>query len=218
MIIPVKKLIAIFRRMYDERWKYEWGAARAGCVDCSGAFVWAYKQFNDTIYHGSNTIARKYIKGGLLPVSEAKPGMAAFKAREPGSKYYWRPSKFKDDEDQTDYYHIGLVDATGQFVLNAQSTSAGFTRTPIVKWARVGELKDVDYSESTEEHAETGDWPRVHVTRGSTVNVRSGPSKSTPIKTRIDNGSIVELLDTTGEWSHIRYWQEGYVMSEFLQK
>ena len=37
--IPVSDFIAIFEQMKKEKWKYEWGAARKGCVDCSGAFT-----------------------------------------------------------------------------------------------------------------------------------------------------------------------------------
>lgn len=149
-MIPVLELIAIFVQMYKEHWSYIWGAARKGCVDCSGAFVWAYKQFGKSIAHGSNTIARSYVKK-ILPISEAKPGMAAFKIRKPGDRYYDLPAKFKKgggsyNGDLNDYYHIGLVDETGKYVLNAQSESAGFTRTAIKKWGAVGYLSAVEYN------------------------------------------------------------------------
>lgn len=75
--IPASSLIDLFERMYVERWSYVLGSAKTGEVDCSGAFVWAYKQFDLSIAHGSNAIARSYVEG-LLPVSEARPGMAAF--------------------------------------------------------------------------------------------------------------------------------------------
>ena len=42
-MIPVHKLIALFQRMYREHWAYKWGSASQGCVDCAGAFVWAYR-------------------------------------------------------------------------------------------------------------------------------------------------------------------------------
>ena len=52
-------LIAEFQKMIG--WKYEWGAARTGTVDCSGAFVFAMKKYGLSIYHGSNTIWRSYL-------------------------------------------------------------------------------------------------------------------------------------------------------------
>lgn len=42
-------------------WAYEWGAARTGAVDCSGAFVYAMKKYGLSIYQGSNTIWRSYL-------------------------------------------------------------------------------------------------------------------------------------------------------------
>ena len=68
--------------MYEEHWLYEPGAARYGCVDCSGAFSYAFQISGSRIAHGSNSIARNYIVGKLLPISKAEPGMAAFKLRE----------------------------------------------------------------------------------------------------------------------------------------
>ena len=52
-------LIAEFQKMIG--WKYEWGAAKTGTVDCSGAFVYAMKKYGLSIYHGSNTIWRSYL-------------------------------------------------------------------------------------------------------------------------------------------------------------
>jgi hypothetical protein len=66
--------------MLDEHWAYEWGAAREGCVDCSGAFVWAYRQLGASIEHGSNSIAHLRV-GEYVPVAKAKPGYAVFKLR-----------------------------------------------------------------------------------------------------------------------------------------
>ena len=50
-------------------------------IDCSGLFVKAYRDQGASIYHGSNTIYRKYCseKGKLSSVSQLKPGMAVFK-------------------------------------------------------------------------------------------------------------------------------------------
>ena len=47
--IPVNELISCFERMRDEHWDYCLNSAREGCVDCSGAFVWAYKQFGNSV-------------------------------------------------------------------------------------------------------------------------------------------------------------------------
>ena len=125
--------------MYKERWSYIWGRAEKGCVDCSGAFVYAYKQLGHiSIAHGSNAIARRWIVGGMLPLSMAQPGMAAFKAKSPGEDGYDLPERYEQGGasytgDLMDYYHIGLVDDDPRFVLNAKSSVAGFCRDKLTK-------------------------------------------------------------------------------------
>jgi site-specific recombinase XerD len=75
--------------MYKEHWSYEWGAASKGCVDCSGALVYAYRQLaGQSVIHGSNGQARRWISGSMMPISMAQPGMVAFKARKPGEEDY----------------------------------------------------------------------------------------------------------------------------------
>lgn len=218
MKIPVNGLISLFRRMLDEHWAYMWGAARKGCVDCSGAFVYAYRQYNKSITHGSNAIARQYVVE-LLPISKAQPGMAAFKIRKPGDKYYALPAAYQKggsgyNGDLNDYYHIGLVDEDGKSVLNAQSEKAGFTRTALSKWACVGFLKAVDYDK------EGGQMETYIVTadNGLPVRVRDNPGGATI--TRLKCGTRVEAgeVDSAG-WREIRFdGQTGYMMAKFLVK
>ena len=43
-IIQANDLIALFKRMAREHWRYEWGKAKEGAVDCSGAFVYAFNK------------------------------------------------------------------------------------------------------------------------------------------------------------------------------
>ena len=216
--IPVNDLIAWFRKMYEERWRYVWGVAEKGCVDCSGAYVYAYKQFGLSIYHGSNTIARASVKS-LLPVSAAAPGMAAFKIREPGHPKYALPAKFSPggaayNGDLNDYYHIGLVDETGKYVLNAQGTNAGFTRTKINLWGAVGYLKAVDYG--TETKKEEKPMQKMRVT-AKDVAVRKGDSTEAMILKRLPLGTIVDAFDDFNGWREIMYnGLDGWMMSKFL--
>ena len=180
-MIAGKALLADFQAMLRDRWGYipatagekwtqqmqdastndmvkrygqQWVGHRV--ADCSGAFVWAYRQHGQSIYHGSNRIARGYV-AKLLPVSEAKPGMAAFKARAPGEQLYDLPAQYRQggkyyNGDLNDYYHIGLMDDDPRYVLNSQSTSRGFQRSKLADgWDAVACLKAVDYEEGGEE-------------------------------------------------------------------
>ena len=234
-LISVRKCIEYFQQMWREHWSYKWGAAQRGCVDCSGAFCYVWKQFNKSIAHGSNKIARSYIKE-MLPVSAAKPGMAAFKKRVPGDEYYDLPDKYKPggaeyNGDISDYYHIGLVDDDPNYVLNAQNEKNGFQRSPISqKWCGVGYLKDVDYSGSdSKPEPVTPDEPDVPVTPepidggdaevktatviqpegagGTYVHFRKTASVSAAVVDDVPFGEAVEVLDssTNSAWWKIRY-------------
>ena len=213
-LIPVDGLIDLFKRMYIEHWRYEWEAAETGCVDCSGAFVWAYKQYGKSISHGSNSIARNYCEE-LQPISAAQPGMAAFKYRVPGQQGYALPDKYRDSRDQNDYYHIGLVDETGEYVLNAQSTEAGFTRTNLSKWGKVARLKAVAYAA---EGDDTMEPMIVTAESGSTVRVRKSPTTSSAEVAALKVGTVVQAGEEEKGWRKIVYddGKTGYMMAKFL--
>jgi hypothetical protein len=225
--IPVNELIAIFKRMYDEHWKYTWGHAAEDDVDCSGAFVWAYEQFGLHIYHGSNAIARQYVVK-LLPVSQAKPGMAAFKIRKPGQAHYDLPAKYQPggaayNGDLNDYYHIGLVDETGKNVYNAQSPDAGFGRSAVSKWAYVAELKAVNYGgevtpvEPGKDEIPVGEY-KITAQSGKTVRIRKGPSKNSNIVYEAPVGDTVKVLASNDGWATVEYTVKGYMMTDYLIK
>lgn len=211
MKIKVSELIALFEKMYKEHWSYVWGAARKGCVDCSGAFVYAYKQFGQSIYHGSNRIARKYV-GDLKSIDNAKAGWAAFKWKKDGA-----PSDYTDGKGN--FYHIGLVDRTCKMVLNAKGTNSGFCLDPIDTWDYVAPLKAVNYSEIIIENTvtETVLYKATVNTQGGSLNFRKSPN-GTKIGT-IPNGTIIDVInDNNSNWWKIQYGGKiGYVSTEYVK-
>lgn len=214
-MIPVDGLLALFDRMYRERWAYKWGSAQTGCVDCAGAFVWAYRQFGLSIYHGSNRIARVYVDA-LLPVSQARPGMAAFKVRKPGQQYYdlrseYKPSGKYYNGDVLDFYHIGLVDSDPDYVLNAQSAKTGFVRSKITQnWAYVARLKAVEYTEEE---------PMVRQVTGGKLNMRCSPDKNAKLVMQIQDGAIVTIDSYSETWCRVEYkGHHGYVITQYLKE
>lgn len=229
--IPVNSLISIFQKMYKEHWDYIWGAAKEGCVDCSGAFDYAFAKLNGMNYpHGSNSIARRFIVGNLLPISEAKPGMAAFKMHAPGENGYDLPDKFlpgggSANGDFNDYYHIGLVDEDTHWVLNAKGTKYGFCRDKLTTgngWDCVAYLKGVDYDNSAEEKGETI-MQEAHVVlpsgaSGSTVNLRKTDTTSGTIIAKVPVGSAVTVEVDLGQWCKVTYnGKTGYMMSNYIE-
>lgn len=217
-MIPVNELLALFQQMNREHWSYVWGKAEQGCVDCSGAFVYAYRKYGKSIYHGSNRIARKYVKE-LLPVSQAKPGMAAFKGRQPGESGYALPEGYKNDADQTDWHHIGLVDEDIRYVLNAQSTQTGFQRSKITQgWDAVGYLIDVDYGSETTSGGESAmATAYVTATSGDSVNLRKKCDTTSDRLAKVPVGTKVEAEDLGTGWAKVIYGSiTGYMKTEFL--
>ena len=220
--ILVQKLIAYFERMLREHWAYKWGAAQTGCVDCAGAFVWAYRQEGESIYHGSNRIARQSV-AELLPVDKARPGMAAFKLRPPDAKGYALPGTYKKggknyNGDLNDYYHIGLVAEDGKTVLNAQSAKTGFVLSQLSQnWACVGYLKKVEYEQQGEE--EKRNSATVFAQSGSYVKMRAEPSTRCRLWWRVPIGSEVEIIAEGTDWLKIKHaGKAGYMQAQFLSR
>lgn len=209
------ELISLFEKMYKEHWSYEWGAAREGCVDCSGAFVYAFKKFGQTIAHGSNSIARQYISGEIRKASEAKPGWIVFKWREANSD---TPDKYKAD-GLGDFYHVGLCTLDCNSVLNAKGTNSGFCQDPLSKWAYAAPLKGVDYSDQEGDEHMAVLYKAVVTTARDDLRVRSKPSIGDIIE-HVPRGKTVDVLDdSNSEWFYISYnGITGYASSTYLTR
>ena len=216
--IPVNELISCFERMRDEHWGYCLNSAREGCVDCSGAFVWAYKQFNKTILHGSNSIARLSV-GDLLPISSARPGMVAVKVKD------WTDDDDTNrwyDSEPGNVYHIGLVIQNGSEmnVIEAKGERWGVVQTKLDnKWKFVAYLDDVDYTQKMEEtimeYKYTGS---IRLTSGY-VHLRSQPSITSKSIAKLYHGEPVEIGDSSQpNWYAIKdeSGNEGYVYSKYV--
>ena len=216
--IPVNELISCFERMRDEHWDYCLNSAREGCVDCSGAFVWAYKQFNKTILHGSNSIARLSV-GDLLSISYARPGMVAVKVKD------WTDDDDTNrsyDSEPGNVYHIGLVIQNGSEmnVIEAKGAKWGVVQTKLDnKWKFVAYLDDVDYTQKMEEtimeYKYTGS---IRLTSGY-VHLRSQPNITSKSIAKLYHGEPVEIGDSSQpNWYAIKdeSGNEGYVYSKYV--
>lgn len=145
-MIQPSALIAIFQKMYDEKWKYQWGAAREGVVDCSGAFAYAFRKLGGTMYHGSNTMWRKYTtEKGKIDEIELVPGMAVFRWKKSGGE----PAAYKGD-GLGNFYHVGLYIGNGE-VIEAKSSKEGVVKSAISTWPYAAKLTGVDYTGESQE-------------------------------------------------------------------
>ena len=192
-------------------WRYQWGAARKGCVDCSGAFVYAMKRHGLSIYHGSNTIWRKYLsvqgRVGEIPLA---PGMAVFKWKRDGA-----PAKFAKDK-LGNFFHMGLYIGNGQ-VIEAKSTKHGVIRSSIEGWTHCGMIRGIAY-----EGGVTGQMPEPLLARvttaGGSLNLRAGASKSSAIRKRIPRHDTVVVMDNSNPawWFVSHGGVKGFVMAAYL--
>lgn len=230
-MIPVNALVKVFRNIIG--WPYATpGSNDAQGIDCSGAFVYAYAQFGERIYHGSNRIIREYCHDvrTITDISQLRVGMAIFKSRsdlsrmkaeyKPGGRYY-------DPELLYDYYHMGLVASLSPLeIINATPPRARIDND-LREWCCAGYLNAVDYAEDGGESGGgnmTAPFPAiVTAPTGSTVNLRKRPTKSAVVLYRVPIGHAITVLEATDPvWWRVRYHQApdpvtGYMMREFIQ-
>lgn len=186
-----------YARQYGQKWVGHYVA------DCSGLFTWAFAQLGGYMYHGSNTMWNKYctaqgkLNGGRrTDGKELKPGTAVF--------------KLKNDNDRS---HVGLYIGNGE-VIEASSTETGVIKSKITnsKWNEWGELKGVDYSNSTDANNKIVGSAVVNDVR---VALRAGPSTNDTVLTRVNKGERVQVLGES--WTKVTYQgKTGYMMTKFL--
>ena len=175
-------------------------------ADCSGLFVWAFKQLGGAIAHGSNSIYDRYCSSkGNLSGGKRTDG----KTLQPGSAVFTNKNG-----DKT---HIGLYVGNGK-VIEAASTGKGVVESNVTdsKWKCWGELKEVSYDTEPTPAPIPDDGTAVVV--GGRLNMRQGPDKSCKIVTQIPNGKTVNLIDLPKGWSYVEYnGKQGFVMNEYLK-
>lgn len=174
-MIPIRDLVNKARIALEEKWGYIWGKSgqvwtqtnqdaatrdmtkRYGqkwvgkrVADCSGLFVFAFRENGGKIYHGSNTIWNEYL------VPETRGALAGeIKIR------YGSPVFQNVDGKRT---HIGWY-VGGGMVEEERGTQTGCILSPLATWDEYGELKDADY---TGEIYETFDiQPLDTITKGA---------------------------------------------------
>lgn len=110
-------------------------------ADCSGLFAWAFSELGGSIYHGSDTIWRRY----LSKRGELKDGL-----RSDGTIPRPGTAVFLHNKKTGKRSHIGLYAGDG-ICIEAKGTQAGVVTSPLSHWDEWGELAGVSYGpEDTE--------------------------------------------------------------------
>jgi len=197
--VKASDLVKIFSQMESEKWKYAAGANKQGEVDCSGAFYYAYKQLGGYMYHGSNTMWRKYTtKKGKIGEIDLIPGMAVFKCRD------WTSAQSSNgwyETDPGDVYHVGMYVGDG-WVVEAQSKKTGVVKTKVSTWHLAAQLVDTVYDIDENTAAAEPFVPflgTVKINRGW-LNLRSGPDTSCSREAKAYNNEVLSVVDEKDDW------------------
>lgn len=197
------------------------GDGSDGTCDCIGLVIGAIRRAGGswTGTHGSNYAAR-YEMRELLPVTDAGElclGDVIYKARTPGQAGYALPERYKNDPDQRDYYHVGVVTAVEPLEIT-HCTGPGIVRdAKLGRWTYRGRLEKVDYdgAEVVENMVQTA---TVVADSGDDVKMRSTPSKTDGLYYKVPVGATVQVASVDGEWAKVRYQDRtGYMMVEYLE-
>ena len=188
----------------------KWGQQWVGhhVADCSGLFSWAFKELGGYMYHGSDTMYRKYTQakgtlknGKRTDGKELLPGTAVFTWKEKDQKYG----------------HVGLYIGNGK-VIEAYGTQKGVIESSVTdkRWTNWGELDGVSYSDEPVPPEPTPPVGKAIVI-GKKVAMRQAPSKDSSVIIRIDTGTVVDIAVVEG-WTYVKYKsQYGFMMNEFIQ-
>ena len=204
--------------MVDKKWKYVARGAKAGEVDCSGAFTYWYKEAGSYMYHGSNSMWRKYsTEVGKIGEIELVPGMAVYKIRD------WKSTEVGNPWYKTepgDVYHVGLY-IGGDQVVEAKGTRYGVVYSKLKNWTHAGKLKYTDYDldENGNTFSPECQFPCMGtvVTQSGKLNFREKPNTKCDILARIPKGEMLTLTGYSDGWYFAEYdGKEGYVSAEFI--
>lgn len=179
-------------------------------IDCSGAFVRAFRRQGKTLYHGSNRMARTAC-AWLKPIEKVtlKRGMVVFKARDtlPPAAYQ-QGGKYYDPALPQDFYHVGLVTADAPLRI-VHATPPKVRADSVCRgWTHAAWLKDVREEEAERMEREV---------QAVSVNLRASPSVKAALLGRIPQGMRLETEDAGADWVRVT-WQgkQGYVMRKYL--
>lgn len=222
MMVSLKSYLTMVAEIADSNPSYKAGHDGSdGTCDCVGLIIGAIRRAGGswTGIHGSNYAAR-YEMRELLPVMDAGElnlGDAVYKARMPGEAGYALPERYKNDPDQRDYYHVGVVTAVEPLEIT-HCTGPGIVRdTKLGKWTYRGRLKKVDY-DGTEGMDTMVQTATVVADSGYDVKMRSTPSKTDGLYWKVPVGDKVQVAYVEGEWAKVRHQgRTGYMMVEYLK-
>jgi hypothetical protein len=201
---------------------YALGGVSINGMDCIGLVKYCAKQVGAGLnYAGSNDAFRNACSWlGTYAEAQAQgrliPGAVGFILEHNGKE----GDKYRAD-GIGNASHIGVIVLSGDVHSIDASSSAGKVRTRTKRdaesiWTHIGWLKGFDYNMTTVVDEiggvmtePTGSQPRTAVVKtvdGGNLNIRRDPTDKVDNRIgKAPNGTTIEVLETRGEWTRIRY-------------
>ena len=205
--------------------EYKLGCSgEGGKSDCIGLVIGALDmmgiKWGGT--HGTNYAIRYrcHPPSVISGASSLSVGDLVFKRRLPGESGYALPSSYRNDADQNDYYHVGVVCSTNPLQIYHCSTGGIHIDTKVGKWAVHTTLTILPAEQTTEERSEPTVARTYFVSGGNTaypIRMRKTASTSAAVIAQIPQNTVVDYLSVNGGWSKVIYnGQTGFVQSQYV--
>lgn len=225
-MVTVSAFTGAIMRNADRVKKYvKGGDGSGGKCDCVGLLIGAERLLGIKYsgIHGSNYFARNftYDLHRVTKASQLVVGQVVYKAKQPGESGYDLPSRYDNDPDRLDYYHIGYVLSVNPLKIVHCSAGGIHYDTKLRKWSYAGYIKGVDYMEVNVPEPQIPDEigaAYVDVPNDGTVNVRKSPKGNSVVQNRIREGTIVNVIGFDGEYAKVEYTVTGYIQNKFLRE
>lgn len=190
--------------------------------DCIGLIMGALRRAGETWKgtHGSNYAARNQMENlrRVTKASDLEVGEVIYKAFDPMDDNWDLPATYAQDEDQLDYYHVGVITSVEPLIITHCTTPSVKQDYKLGSWAYAGNLKKVNYEGvGPVEEVKKAIIDRPTGVTGDTVNMRKGAGLNYDRIEKIQFGTEVDVMADLGEWCYIKVdGKSGYVMSNFI--
>lgn len=201
------------------------GYGKDGTCDCIGLGIGALRRAGEKWpgTHGSNYAARQETHDlhRITSAADLQTGDVVYKGKEKGESGWNLPKTYRAGDDQTDYYHFGIVRGVDPLdIVHCTSPTVKHDHK-LGDWNYTGKFNRVEdtWRENEEESmAKEALIDRPAGTKGSTVNIRKSADKSSALVDRIAFGETVEVIVDAGEWCQIKRKDglTGWIMSNYI--
>lgn len=194
------------------------GDGSDGTCDCVGLGIGALRRggvaYNSL--HGTNWAAR-HEAVNLRRITSAdalRVGDNVLKAYEPGELGYALPDRYKNDADQRDYYHMGVVVSVSPLVILHCTTPTVKTDKALGKWKYAFCWKQLT---DDEEQPMSEIYKAVVTTKRDPLTLRNAPDGDRIGK--LPRGAVVSVMAESEGWAYVSYGDtSGYCAAGYLTR